>query len=131
MPLDVNQQMLIEQRVANDAKSPLIAYLLLLVVGGFGAHRFYLGRTGSGVLILVMWILGWITLPVMVGIVPLAIVGLWVLLDLFLIPGMVAREREKTRRRLREDMMITAQAAPAAAISHREVVAGKTGAGQF
>lgn len=104
MPLDIQQQMLIEQRVGNDAKSPLIAYLLLLFVGGFGAHRFYLGRTGSAAAILVLWVLGWITLPFGIGIVPLAIVGVWVLVDLFLIPGMIAHDKDRLRSRLRQDI---------------------------
>ncbi|WP_157115277.1 hypothetical protein [Paracoccus contaminans] len=41
--LDIPQQTLIEQRVGHGAKSPLIACLVLVSVGGFGAHRRYLG----------------------------------------------------------------------------------------
>lgn len=108
MPLDTTQQMLIEQRVANDAKSPLIAYLLLLFVGGFGAHRFYLGHTGSAVLMLVLWIVGWVTLPIMVGIVPLGVVGVWVFIDLFLVPGMVARDKDRVRRLMRGELELAA-----------------------
>lgn len=108
MPIDTQQQMLVEQRVANDAKSPLVAYLLLLFVGGFGAHRFYLGATKSAVVMLVLWVLGWITLPIMVGLLPLGIVGVWVLVDLFLIPGMAARDKDRIRDRLREDLELAA-----------------------
>lgn len=106
MTLDTQSQMLIEQRVANDAKSPVIAYLLLLFLGGFGAHRFYLGRSGTGAAMLIMFILGWLTLVIGVGLVFLGAVGLWCLVDLFLIPGMVAQDRAALRDRLRSDMMM-------------------------
>ncbi len=49
MNLTTQQQMLVEQRVTNDAKSPVVAYLLLIFLGGFGAHRFYLGQTGTAI----------------------------------------------------------------------------------
>ncbi|ROT94762.1 TM2 domain-containing protein [Altererythrobacter sp. FM1] len=68
-------------------KSAGVAYLLCIVFGGLGAHRFYLGATGTAVAQLVLWFLGWVT--VFLAWIPL---GIWVLVDLFLIPGMV---REK------------------------------------
>lgn len=68
-------------------KSQGVAYLLCLFFGGVGAHRFYLGRTGSAVGQLVLWFLGWVTF--FVAWIPL---GIWVLIDLFLIPG-IAREK--------------------------------------
>ncbi|WP_134726253.1 TM2 domain-containing protein [Paracoccus luteus] len=113
MTLDTQQQMLIEQRVTNDAKSPVVAYLLAIFLGGFGAHRFYLGRTGSGAAILILWILGWLTLAFVVGAFLLLIVGVWVLVDLFLIPGMVERDRVRLRSTLREDLMAVTGARPA------------------
>ena len=106
MTLDTQSQMLIEQRVANDAKSPVIAYLLLLFLGGFGAHRFYLGKTGTGAAMLILFILGWLTLVIGVGLLFLGAVGLWGLVDLFLIPGMIAQDRTAIRDRLRADMMM-------------------------
>lgn len=67
-------------------KSQGVAYLLCLVLGGVGAHRFYLGSTGLGAVQLGLWVLGWLTL--FLAWIPL---GIWVLIDLFLIPG-IARE---------------------------------------
>ena len=77
MALDTHQQILIEQRITNDAKSPVIAYLLLVFLGGFGAHRFYLGKTGTAVTMLILWILGWMTAIIGVGLILLAAVGIW------------------------------------------------------
>jgi TM2 domain-containing membrane protein YozV len=99
MALTTQEQILVEQRVMNEAKSAGVAYLLLIFFGGFGAHRFYLGKTGSAAAILIMFILGWLTLAVMVGGLLLLIVGLWCLVDLFLIPGMVQQHKDSVRQK--------------------------------
>jgi TM2 domain-containing membrane protein YozV len=106
MPLTTEQLTLVETRVANDAKSTGVAYLLAIFLGGLGAHRFYLGRTGSGIAQLVMFILGWLTLALVVGGVFLLIVGIWVLVDLFLIPGMVTADKAALRERISKDLSI-------------------------
>ncbi len=68
-------------------KSQGVAYLLCIFLGGFGAHRFYLGSTGAGAVQLILWVLGWLTF--FVAWIPL---GIWIFIDLFLIPG-IAREQ--------------------------------------
>ena len=45
-------------------KSPRRAFLLALLLGGFGAHRFYLGHWRVGVAILVLWVVGLFLTPV-------------------------------------------------------------------
>lgn len=110
MELDTQQQLLIEQRVANDGKSALVAYLLLIFLGVFGAHRFYLGKTGSGILMLVMWLLGWATVVIFIGLIPLVIVGIWVLVDVFLIPGMITESTKRMRNDLRQELSVMAGA---------------------
>lgn len=104
MRLDTNQQILIEQRVTNDAKSPVIAYLLLVFLGGFGAHRFYLGKTGTAVTMLILWILGWVTAIIGVGLILLAAVGIWAFVDLFLIPGIIRADQQALRQKLAFEM---------------------------
>ena len=74
--------MLIEQRVANDAKSPLVAYLLLFFLWGLGVHRMYLGRWVSGILMAVLWGLGWLTWPLLIGMPVVGLVSLWVIIDI-------------------------------------------------
>lgn len=71
-------------------KSAGVAYLLCLFLGGFGAHRFYLGRTASAVGQLLLGVFGWITL--FLTWIPL---GIWLLIDLFLIPGIVRKGNMK------------------------------------
>lgn len=104
MALDTQQQILIEQRVTNDAKSPVIAYLLLVFLGGFGAHRFYLGKTGTAVTMLILWVLGWVTAVIGVGLILLLAVGIWAFVDLFLIPGMIKTDQQALRQKLAYEM---------------------------
>nr|WP_111301677.1 TM2 domain-containing protein [Paracoccus saliphilus] len=99
--MDTQRELLIEQRVANEAKSPLVAYLLLIFLWGFGVHRMYLGRWMSGLLMLAIWAVGWLLTPVLIGWPAVAFVALWCVIDLFLIPGMIQSDREDIRRRLR------------------------------
>jgi TM2 domain-containing membrane protein YozV len=68
-------------------KSVAVGYLLWFFLGFLGGHRFYFKRAGSAVAILLLTIFGWILAIVGVGLVFLAIVGIWVLVDAFLIPG--------------------------------------------
>lgn len=71
-------------------KSTGAAYLLWFFLGFLGAHRFYLGRTGTGIAQLLMCLS-------VVGIIPLAF---WWLIDGFRIPGMVREENMDTIRQL-------------------------------
>lgn len=60
-------------------KSKGIAYLLWLFLGAFGAHRFYAGEVKSGAIQLVLTLTG----------IGLLVVLPWLLIDLFLIPGLI------------------------------------------
>lgn len=59
------------QRVANSMnKSKTTAILLTLFLGGFGAHKFYLGQTGLGILYLLFF---WTFIPAIVALIELII----------------------------------------------------------
>jgi TM2 domain-containing membrane protein YozV len=74
---------------ARPAKEVGIAYILLLLLGGFAAHRFYVGRTGSAVGFLILWWGGWLLAALAIGIPMLIAGGIWLLVDLFLLPSLV------------------------------------------
>ncbi|WP_122571115.1 TM2 domain-containing protein [Pseudomonas viridiflava] len=88
----LQSEMLVEQKVANAQKSTGVAYLLWFFLGGVGAHRFYLGKTGTAVAQLIITVIGFFT------IFPLIITGIWVLVDAFLIPAIIRENTEKVRR---------------------------------
>ncbi len=96
-----------------------LAYLLALPLGGFGAHRFYLGRVRSACLMFSMCAgasltamfssrqaaAGAATWPFAVGAILIASVWSWAIADLFSVPAMVraANQQIETeiRRRIR------------------------------
>ncbi|MDB6176066.1 TM2 domain-containing protein [Paracoccus sp. Z330] len=98
--MSIEQQLLIEQRVANESKSPFVAYLLAILLWGFGAHRLYLGRYMSGIIMLALWGIGWLTAPILIGWIPIALVCVWAVIDLFLIPAMIREDQAMLRQQL-------------------------------
>jgi len=91
MALDINQKILIETRVANDGPSIVLAYLFWFFLGIVSAHRFYLGRPGSAVLQILSYF-------IVIGFI-------WLLIDIFLIPGLVRDKRDKLRQRMMLDAL--------------------------
>lgn len=81
-------------------KSTGLAYVLWLFTGGLGGHRFYLGQTSSAVAQLVLSILGWLTVWFVVGLVFLIPLGIWLIVDLFLIPGIADEHNRQLMQRL-------------------------------
>ncbi|MFT3689278.1 TM2 domain-containing protein [Paenirhodobacter sp.] len=94
----------IEQRIANEKKSALVAYLLWFFLGFFGAHRFYLGRWVSGLVMLALFGIGSALAVVLVGYLPLAVVAVWWVIDALLIPGMIGRDVRTLRDSLQQGL---------------------------
>ena len=105
MALKTDEKILIEQRVANEAKSAGVAYLLWFFLGGLGAHRFYLGATGTAVAQLLLLIIGLFTTFLLIGFLLLAILGIWWLVDVFLISGMVSAQKEAARAKFTNEAL--------------------------
>jgi TM2 domain-containing membrane protein YozV len=75
-------------------KSRLAATLLAWFLGEFGAHRFYVGKTGTAVVMLVLGIIGFATIWLFVGTIFLIAVGIWAFVDfIFAVTGNM-RDRE-------------------------------------
>ncbi|MCZ6845587.1 MAG: TM2 domain-containing protein [Alphaproteobacteria bacterium] len=85
-------------------KSSGICYLLWFFLGGFGAHRFYLGRTGSAIAMLVISIVSWILIFVAIGALGFIVIGIWWIVDAFLIPGIVRDNNQALQQRIEDGL---------------------------
>lgn len=86
--LSERELMILRQEVESRKKSTAATWLLWVFLGFAGAHRFYLGRIGTGVAML------------------LTIGGLliWALVDAFLIPGMLRDNERKVQAEILEEL---------------------------
>lgn len=73
------------------AKDVGIAYLLLLLLGGVAAHRFYLGLIPSAIVFNVLWWGGWLLSILLIGVPMVIAAAIWWVVDLFLLPALVRR----------------------------------------
>lgn len=70
----------VTENVISD-KSKIAAAVLCFFLGSLGIHRFYLGKAGTGILMLLLTIIGGITTGIIIGWGIIAIVGLWEIID--------------------------------------------------
>ena len=75
--LNEQQRLIFMNQMAAHRKSDVVAILLAFFLGSFGAHRFYLGETGWGILYLCFC---WTFIPHLIAFV-----------ECFLLPGRVRR----------------------------------------
>lgn len=76
-------------------KSRLATALLAWFLGQFGAHRFYLGKIGTAVTMLVLSILGYVTIWIFpVNLIFLVPVGIWAFVDFILAVAGAAKDSE-------------------------------------
>ncbi|MCL6456860.1 MAG: TM2 domain-containing protein [Gorillibacterium sp.] len=52
--LDARELMLLDSEVKNQGKNMVVAYVLWYFLGVVGGHRFYMGKTGSAVVQLIL-----------------------------------------------------------------------------
>ncbi len=84
--LNEQQRLIFMNQMAAARKSDVAAILLAFFLGSFGAHRFYLGETGWGILYLCFC---WTFIPHLVAFV-----------ECFLLPGRVRRYNEDLAYRI-------------------------------
>ena len=73
--LDARELLLMESEIKNQGKNMVVAYILWYFLGLFGAHRFYIKKTGSAVTQLILSI----------TIVGLIATSIWWIVDAFLV----------------------------------------------
>jgi TM2 domain-containing membrane protein YozV len=71
----------------NTAKSSTVAWLLWFFLGSFGAHRFYFGKTGSGIGMAGLFVGSCVLTLVLIGLFGFIALGIWWIVDAFLMNG--------------------------------------------
>jgi TM2 domain-containing membrane protein YozV len=72
-------------------KSTSVAYILLLFLGIFGGHKFYLGMWGWGFLYFLLFVGGGLGLTSEAGLVFFAVLLVLLLIDFFTLPKQIAK----------------------------------------
>jgi TM2 domain-containing membrane protein YozV len=103
--LSHQQLAMVQSELEHKKKSMAVAYVLAIFLGTFGAHRFYVGKTGTAITQLVLTVLGYLTLIILIGSFLLIAVGIWVLVDLFLLHNYVRRLNEDIEREIIQQVM--------------------------
>ncbi|MBO8172967.1 MAG: TM2 domain-containing protein [Bacillaceae bacterium] len=85
---------LLNTEMTKRQKSAGVAWLLWVFTAGFGGHRFYLGRTGTAVAMLLT----------------LGGLGIWAFIDLFLLNGMIKDTNEKIESEIISEVRLMKQA---------------------
>ena len=75
-------------------KNMVVDYLLLIFLGFFGVHRFYAGAKTSGIVMLVLFAVSWVLSFFIIGFIGFAIIGIWWLIDLFLLHGLIVSHND-------------------------------------
>lgn len=96
--------LLVNSEVEKKKRNLVVAYLLWFFLSGFGAHRFYFKKTGSAIAMLALTILSTALTVVLIGVFGFVILGIWALVDTFLMPGWQQREVEAIERETIESL---------------------------
>ena len=62
-------------------KQKMIAGLLAIFLGAYGVHNFYLGFKKKAITQLIIGVVGFLLSFIIIGIIPLAVVGVWAIID--------------------------------------------------
>ena len=86
--LTERELLILRQEVEQRKKSVVATWLLWLFLGFLGAHRFYMGKIGTGIVMLLT----------------LGVFGIWWLVDIFLISGMIRTDEHKVQNQILEEI---------------------------
>ena len=85
--LTTEEMLFVNSEVEKRKRNMVVAYLLWFFAGVLGAHRYYFGKTKSGIAMTLI-----VVLTIGFGLI---ITGIWALVDAFLMPGWGKQEIEE------------------------------------
>lgn len=111
------ERLVVNSELQLKKKSIVLAYVLLIFLGEFSIHRFYLGYTRSAIIRAVAYLVGGIitligvfadmsgdtSAPLLLGWFILGILGLLNFIDLFLIPSLIRKREERIKSEVVSD----------------------------
>jgi TM2 domain-containing membrane protein YozV len=120
--LSLNELLVLNSEIRDKEKSLGLAYLML-IGGHLGVHRFYLKRTSSAIVQLILFLISaicylafYITFGMELetaGVISLILCAaaaialfIWIVIDLFLLPGMVKTWNEQLEREIIEQIAV-------------------------
>lgn len=98
--LTENERPLFLAELNNRRKDTTVAVLLCLVLGGLGAHRFYLGQNLLGILYVCCFIPYWIVSTLFFLGIPLILPFLVLVIEAFLVGGRVREYNERAAHQI-------------------------------
>lgn len=93
--LSNEEQLLVNSELEKRGKNIVVAYLLCIFLGDLGIHRFYLGRKGSAIAQLILT----------VTVIGLIVSGVWKIVDLFLIPGIIRENNDQLEEQIVQEVI--------------------------
>ena len=100
--LSAEEKLMFQSDYEDQKKSTVLAVVLALLLGGFGAHWFYLGRTGRALTYLLLNILGGVLTVLLIGYVVLAAVWIACLIDAVVMGGTLSAINRRIGQRIFE-----------------------------
>ena len=100
--LSAAAKLMFQSDYEDQKKSTVLAVVLALLLGGFGAHWFYLGRTGRALTYLLLNILGGVLTVLLIGYVVLAAVWIACLIDAVFMGGTISAINRRIGQRIFE-----------------------------
>ena len=85
----------VQMEVDSKKKSTGVLWVLWLFLAGVGGHHFYLGNTGRAIGFITLNFLGWLTFWFGLGFIFWGAMGIWAIVDAFLMGGELNRYNEQ------------------------------------
>lgn len=93
--LDTRELLLLDSEVKIQSKNMVVAYILWYFLGVVGGHRFYMGKTGTAIVQLILSI----------TVIGLIVTSIWWIVDAFLVHTWVKEHNESIESRMIDQIL--------------------------